>query len=162
MSNSGSMPTSGQGTPYCMPSSIFEEILLSVFSGSMDNNRQLGIVIVGPSVLLLMSPWIYKSPCSKATPELNLDSVWTHKVTGLANNCRPTFMDALPLSQSTILIWSPTDFCGCNREKKWTNTFICHQIKAYSSAAISLLRKVRRPKQVKKPNQTRNLLSCKL
>lgn len=85
------MPTSDQGMSYYMLGSIFGEILLSVFSSaeswSMDNNRQFGIVIMGSSVLLLTNPWIYKSPYSKVRPELNLDCVWTHKVTGLANNC---------------------------------------------------------------------------
>lgn len=97
-SDSGSMPTSDQGMSCCMPGSIFGEILLSVFSGSMDNNWQFGIVIIGSSVLLLMNPCIYKSPYSKVRPKLNLDCVWTHKVTALANNCRSTFMAALPLS----------------------------------------------------------------
>lgn len=67
-------------------------------SGSMDNNWQFGIVIIGSSVLLLMNTCIYKSPYSKVRPKLNLDCVWTHKVTALANNWRSTFLAALPLS----------------------------------------------------------------
>lgn len=146
------MPTSDQGMPYRMPGSIFGEILLSVFSGSMDNNWQFGIVIMGSSVLLLMNPWMYKSPYSRVRPELNLDCVWTHKVTGLANNwtgladfhaCPPT-----KLVYSTHMI--SHRFLWVQWGKNWTDTFICHQMKAYSSAAIRLQWKVQRPKQVKK------------
>lgn len=100
-----------------------------------------------------MNPWVYKSPYSKVRPELNLDCVCTHKVTGLANNCTglANFHGCLPTKLVYNTQMTSHRFLWVQQEKKnWTDTFICHQIKAYSSAAIRLQRKVQRPKQVKK------------
>lgn len=97
MSDSGSMPTSDQGVLYNQAVSL-EESLLACFTGSMDSNWEFDIVMMGSSIFLIMSPWIHKSLYSKVRTELNLNCVWTYKLTGLANNCKATFTDALPLS----------------------------------------------------------------
>lgn len=50
MSDSGSMPTSEQGVLHNQAG--LEESVLACFLGSMDNNWQFGIIIMGSSILL--------------------------------------------------------------------------------------------------------------